>query len=159
MTAVTPDTVRTRPEPGGYLRQRFGQARASQAILRRRSTRASGGSGRKSITHSSASSASLWPKAGRSLDMFVSALPEALILIVPPVYRRARSVALPLAAGVPVSSSRCADTTPVYVRLTTRIGVALRDTENGAVAGIPPDGPPMRQANSVTRQSHSSTTV
>jgi hypothetical protein len=42
-----------------------------------------------SITPSSASSASLWPKAGRSLDMFVSARPEALILLVPPVYRTA----------------------------------------------------------------------
>jgi hypothetical protein len=43
----------------------------------------------KEIAPSSTSSASFWAKAGRLLHIFVSAQPEALILLIPPVYRRA----------------------------------------------------------------------
>jgi len=85
VTATAPDTVGA-VQSLEAVGTTVWQVRASQTVLRRRSTMALSGSGRNSITPSSASSASLWPKAGRSLHMSVSAQPEALILLVPPVY-------------------------------------------------------------------------
>ena len=85
VAAATPDTVRT-IECMEAISTAVRTGSSFPDCLETPLDYASSGSGRNSITSSSASSDSLWPKAGRSSCIPVFAGPEALILLVPPVY-------------------------------------------------------------------------